>query len=96
MYIAATSWMLTSDSWGGFRQSTYNSSVYYAVSTSNTWDKTKPSIALVDITGLPQKRGGIHSVTIIAVRHTCTSAIVDGLDIHMEVSGDSVSDSETP
>ena len=33
--------MLTSDRCGGFRQSTYNSSVYYAVSTSSTWDKTK-------------------------------------------------------
>jgi hypothetical protein len=35
------SWMLTSDSCGGFRQSTYDSSVYYAVSSSNTWDKSK-------------------------------------------------------
>jgi hypothetical protein len=38
---AATSWMLTSDRCGGFRQSTYDNSVYYAVSKSNTWDRTK-------------------------------------------------------
>jgi hypothetical protein len=36
-----TSWMLTSDRCGGFRQSTYDNSVYYAVSKSNIWDKTK-------------------------------------------------------
>lgn len=36
-----TSWMLTSDSCGGFRQSTYHPSVYYAVSSSSTWDKSK-------------------------------------------------------
>ena len=33
--------MLTADSCGGLRQSTYNSSVYYAVSSSTTWDKSK-------------------------------------------------------
>ena len=33
--------MLTTDSCGGFRQSTYNSSVYYAVSALNTWDKSR-------------------------------------------------------
>ncbi|XP_062523403.1 hemicentin-2-like [Corticium candelabrum] len=36
-----TSWMLTSDSCGGFRQSTYDRSVRYAVSLSNVWDKSK-------------------------------------------------------
>ena len=35
------SWMLTSDSCKGFRQSTYNRSVYYAVSSSTTWNKSK-------------------------------------------------------
>ncbi|XP_062506729.1 roundabout homolog 1-like [Corticium candelabrum] len=34
-------WMLTSDSCKGFRQSTYNRSVYYAVSSSTTWNKSK-------------------------------------------------------
>jgi hypothetical protein len=34
-------WMLTTDGCGGFRQSTYDSSVYYAVSASTTWDKYK-------------------------------------------------------
>ena len=36
-----TSWMLTSDSCGGFRQSTYDKSVRYAVSLSDGWDKSK-------------------------------------------------------
>ncbi|XP_062512291.1 roundabout homolog 1-like [Corticium candelabrum] len=36
-----TGWMLTSDSCGGFRQSTYDRSVRYAVSLSNVWDKSK-------------------------------------------------------
>ena len=36
-----TNWMLTSDSCGGFRQSTYDKSVRYAVSLSNVWDKSK-------------------------------------------------------
>ena len=36
-----TSWMLTSDSCGGFRQSTYDKSVRYAVSLSDVWDKSK-------------------------------------------------------
>ena len=36
-----TSWMLTSDSCGGFRQSTYDRSVRYAVSLSDSWDKSK-------------------------------------------------------
>ena len=34
-------WMLTSDSCKGFRQSIYNRSVYYAVSSSTTWNKSK-------------------------------------------------------
>ncbi|XP_062506265.1 roundabout homolog 1-like isoform X1 [Corticium candelabrum] len=37
---ADMSWMLTSDSCKGFRQSTYNRSVYYAVSSSTTWNKS--------------------------------------------------------
>jgi hypothetical protein len=36
-----TRWMLTTDSCGGFRQSTYDSSVYYAVSYSSTWEKDR-------------------------------------------------------
>jgi hypothetical protein len=36
-----TDWMLTTDRCEGFRRSTYNSSVYYAVSASNVWDKSK-------------------------------------------------------
>jgi hypothetical protein len=34
-------WMLTTDYCGGFRQSTYNGSVYYAVSASNVWDRSR-------------------------------------------------------
>lgn len=34
-------WMLTTDICEGFRQSTYNRSVYYAVSASNIWAKSK-------------------------------------------------------
>lgn len=36
-----TSWMLESDNCNGFRRSTHDSSVYYAVSMSNKWDKFK-------------------------------------------------------
>ncbi|XP_062508018.1 immunoglobulin superfamily member 10-like isoform X2 [Corticium candelabrum] len=39
--VRDTSWMYTSDNCGGFRQSTYDSSVYYAVSSSTTWNKSK-------------------------------------------------------
>jgi hypothetical protein len=34
-------WMLKADDCKGFRQSSYNKSVYYAVSASTTWDKYK-------------------------------------------------------
>ena len=33
------SWMYTGDSGGGMRQSTYDSRIWYAVSSSTTWDK---------------------------------------------------------
>lgn len=36
-----TSWMLTTDSCGGFRQSGFNSHVRFAVSNSTTWDPAK-------------------------------------------------------
>ncbi|XP_062498835.1 neural cell adhesion molecule L1.1-like [Corticium candelabrum] len=35
------SWMLTSDYCQGFRQSAYNRSVYYAVSSSTIWNRSK-------------------------------------------------------
>ena len=38
---SSTNWMLPFDYCGGFRQSTYNASVYYAVSWSTTWNKSK-------------------------------------------------------
>ena len=33
-------WALRTDNCGGFRQSTYDRQVFYAVSESNTWSKT--------------------------------------------------------
>jgi cysteine-rich repeat protein len=38
---ADTSWMLKTDNCGGFRQSTFNTKVRYAVSASTTWDPNK-------------------------------------------------------
>ena len=55
------------------------------------------TVALVDITGLPLKREGRYSrTTATGQRYMCTSISVDGVDIHLEVSSDTISDFETP
>ena len=65
-FCVDTSWMLTSDSCGGFRQSTYDRSVRYAVSLSDVWDKSKITLVLLDITGhLLMKDEKYLKITII-------------------------------
>ena len=60
---------------------------------------TRPNttVALVDISGLPLKRVIRYSTTATAGRgRMCTTVSVDGMDIDLEVSIDTVSDFETP
>ena len=95
--------MLTSDRCGGFRQSTYNSSVFYA---APSFMRSQPqthgirpntTVALVDITGLPLKREGRYSRTTATGQiYLCTPISVDGVDIHLEVYVGTISGSETP
>ena len=65
--------MLTSDRCGGFRQSTYDSSGQtHGIRLNST-------VALVDITGLPQQREiGYSRTTTTCGGHYCTRISVDG------------------